>query len=315
MISVFLGAGFSLLGGVPLASQLFDKQPLVDVISRESLIESVLGGWWDWNHQKGGTPEEYLAYLEATPGKHWFAAVRYVALVVTLGMHRVSIGGQRPTITHHSLNLAPRIKEHEDFWTTIFRRTTDVCVLTTNYDILAERGLRLKPKPQIPRPGFHYGEGPEKLKGRLSGIFHSRSLNAEGTVPLLKLHGSVSWSLSGNRIDRYHDCRPAIRGDAAIIAPVTEKSVPSVFQPIWDHAASVLAKSDTWIIVGYSFPEYDEAVGKLFQSAAKHGTRVHIMNPDPKAFHRARSLFKEAEVLSHQGIPEALDDLPNILGN
>ena len=315
MISVFLGAGFSLLGGVPLASQLFDKQPIVDVISRENLIERVLGGWEDWNNQKGGTPEEYLAYLGANPGKHWFTAVRYVALVVTLGMHRVSIGNQRPTVTHHSLNLAPRIEEHEDFWTAIFRRTTDVCVLTTNYDILAERGLRLKPKPRIPRPGFHYGDGPEKLKGGLPGIFHSRSLNTEGTIPLLKLHGSVSWSLSGNKIDRYHDCRPAIRGDAAIIAPVTEKSVPSVFQPIWDHAASALAKSDTWIIVGYSFPEYDEAISKLFKSTTKHGTRIHIMNPDPKAFHRAQSLFKEADVLSHQGIPEGLDDLPDILGN
>ena len=315
MISVFLGAGFSLLGGVPLASQLFDEQPLVDVISRENLIECVLGGWEDWKHQKGGTPEEYLAYLEANPGKHWFTAVKYVALVVTLGMRRVSIGGQRPTVTHHSLNLAPRIEEHEDFWTAIFRRTTDVCVLTTNYDILAERGLRLKPRPRIPRPGFHYEDGPEKLKGGLSGIFHSRLLNAEGTVPLLKLHGSVSWSLNGNRIDRYHDCRPAIRGDAAIIAPVTEKSVPSVFQPIWDHAASALAKSDIWIIVGYSFPEYDITINKLFQSTAKHGTRVHIMNPDPEAFRRAESLLPDSDVRPHSGIPEALYDLPNILGD
>ena len=65
MISVFLGAGFSSLGGVPLASQLFDEQPLVDAISRQRLIGRVLDGWDNWHHRTGGTPEEYLVYLKA----------------------------------------------------------------------------------------------------------------------------------------------------------------------------------------------------------------------------------------------------------
>jgi hypothetical protein len=34
VLSIFLGAGFSILGGVPLASQLFDQELNVDVISR-----------------------------------------------------------------------------------------------------------------------------------------------------------------------------------------------------------------------------------------------------------------------------------------
>lgn len=42
MITVFLGAGFSGLGGVPLASQLFDEQPQVDTISRQALVSRVL---------------------------------------------------------------------------------------------------------------------------------------------------------------------------------------------------------------------------------------------------------------------------------
>ena len=320
MIVVFLGAGFSSLGGVPLASQLFDLQPLADIISRQDLIERVMGGWEEWNNQKSGTPEEYLAYLEATPGKHWFNAVKYVALAITLSMHRVriSVSGQRPRITHHSLNLVSGIKTHEDFWTAIFRQTTNVCVLTTNYDILAERGLRTKPRPRLPRPGFHYGTGPEQLKGGgYPGVVHTISLNAKGTIPLLKLHGSVSWSLGRDGIERYHDCRPAIsiRGNPAIIAPVSEKRIPSMFKPIWDRAESALSKSNIWIVVGYSFPEYDMAIKKLFQSTVSSRTRIHIMDPDSEVSRRVQSLLPAAKVFSHSGLPDALDDLPDILGN
>ena len=320
MVSVFLGAGFSLLGGVPLASQLFYEQPLVDVISRQRLIECVLDGWENWHSRMGGTPEQYLAYLKENSYKQWDDAIWYVALVITLSMPNVGVVGigyrQNPTITRHTLNRTPGIKEHEDFWTAIFRRTTDICVLTTNYDILAEQGLRMEPRPRLPRPGFHYGDGSEQLEGRgYPGVFASKPPNTKGKVPLLKLHGSVSWSLSGNRINRYHDCRPAIRGDAAIIAPVTEKSVPSMFQPIWNHAASALNKSNTLIIVGYSFPEYDVAISKLFQSTVNRGTRVHIMNPDPKVFRKVQSLLPDTDVFSHSGIPDALDDLPDILEN
>lgn len=314
MISIFLGAGFSVLGGVPLASELFDIRSQADVILRKHLIERVLYGWERWHHKTGGTPEEYLAHLEANTGKQWLDAVWYIALTVTLCMPRVRISGQRPSITHHTLNLTSRIQEHEDFWTVIFSETTNVAVLTTNYDVLAERGLRLTPRPRLPRPGFHYGYGLEQLKGRgFTGVFRSRQPIAEGTVPLLKLHGSVSWALEKNRINRYHDCRPAIRGDAAIIAPVTEKSVPPPFQHIWDHAASVLTESDIWVIVGYSFPEYDQAINKLFRSNASHGPRVHILNPDPDVAHRVQKLLRGSNVYSHQGIPEALDDLPGIL--
>ena len=45
MASVFLGAGFSTLGGVSLASQLFYKLPTADVTLSVDLIERVLNGW------------------------------------------------------------------------------------------------------------------------------------------------------------------------------------------------------------------------------------------------------------------------------
>ena len=314
MITVFLGAGFSLLGGVPLASQLFDEEPYVDTISRAKLIERVRDGWERWYEQTRGTPEEYLTQLEAWGGQQWRDAVWYVALVVTLGMRGVRVAGQRPTITHHSVSLANNIPEQEQFWSILFGKTTDACVITTNYDILAERGLRLKSKPRLPRPGFQYGDGPVQFSGGSHpGVFHSRLPVAEGTVPILKLHGSVSWSVGKGGIERHHDCRPAIRGNPAIIAPANEKRIPSLFQEIWDKAAAALATSQVWIIVGYSFPECDEAVNSLFRSNALHEPKVHVFNPDATAARRLSDNIPNADVRSHAGLPEALYDLPEIL--
>ena len=315
MISIFLGAGFSAIGGVPLASELFAIRPPADVILREHLIERVLDGWEYWHDKTCGTPEEYLAYLETSTGRQWLDAVWYVALTVTLSMPRVRVRGQKPTITHHTLNLTSNIHAHEVFWTSVFTQTTDVAVLTTNYDILAERGLRLTPRPRLPRLGFHYGNGPELLEGRgYPGVFRSQPPVVGGTVPLLKLHGSISWAFGNNGIKRYHDCRPAIRGDAAIIAPVTEKNVPPAFKPIWEFAALALTKSDIWIVVGYSFPEYDLAINDLFRSNASHEPRIHVLNPDPDVANRVQKLLPASKVYSHDGIPNALGELPGMLG-
>lgn len=316
VISVFLGAGFSILGGVPLASQLFDEEPRVGTVSRAKLVERVRDGWKRWHARTQGGPEEYLTHLEALGGQQWRDAVWYVALVVTLGMRGVRVSGQRPTLTHHSIGLANNIPEQEEFWRVLFSKTSNVCVMTTNYDVLAERGLRLTPKPRLHRPGFHYGDGPEELTGGSHpGIFHSPPPAAEGTVPILKLHGSVSWSIGRNGIERYHDCRPAIRGNPAIIAPACEKKIPSLFQDIWDKAAATLAASNVWIIVGYSFPKYDEAINALFRSNALHQPKVHVLNPDASAARRLSGILPGVDVHPHAGLPEALYDLPEILSS
>lgn len=302
------------MGGVPLASQLFDRQPNVDVISRQRLIERVLQGWNKWHALTGQTPEQYLSVLESNGGQQWHDATWYVALVIALRMGRVELVGMSPKITRHNINRTSGVTAHEQFWTTIFSCTEDVSVITTNYDVLIERGLRHKPRPRVPRPGFHYGCGPEQLEGGgYPSYAHIQRIRVEGRIPLLKLHGSVSWSIKGDRIIRYHDCRPAIRGDAAIIAPITEKSVPKIFQPVWDCAASTLTNSDNWIIVGYSFPPYDLAVSELFRSSATRGVRVHVLNPDPAVADRVSALLPNAIVEWYRGLPDALTELPKIL--
>ena len=313
MITVFLGAGFSTVAGLPLASELFSDQPYTDILLREHMVQRVLNGWDDWQDRRGGTPEQYLTHLERLGNRQWREAVWYVALSLTLQTPGVRFSGAKPSIIGHSMALTTTSVSHELFWNAIFCHTENVTVLTTNYDVLVERALRPEPKPSLRRPGFHYGNGTEVLKGSVSGIFHRRSIETLGSIPLLKLHGSVSWAYGNGGIDHYHDCRPAIRGDAVIIAPATEKSVPPLFRPTWRRAAEALRQSNKWIVVGYSFPEYDETIRELFCSNAAHNPDVHILNPDFNVVKNVQTMLPNARVLLHQGLPDSIVDIPMIV--
>ena len=315
MVVVFLGAGFSFVGGVPLASELFDEKPDVDRIVREQLVGRVLCGWRDWHKKTGGTPEQYLCHLENDPRQEQRRDAQwYVALNVTLHTPGVQIGGSMPGIYYHSLELCCSVEDHNQIWTEIFQRTGDVTVITTNYDLLAEQGLRPRPTPRSVRPGFNYGEGPEQLKGSVPGIFHNKKvIDVEGSVPILKLHGSVSWAITNHGIDRFHDCRPAIKGSAAIIAPMTEKSIPVAFQEIWQKSEESLCEAAIWIIVGYSFSEYNQEINCLLKRSSKHGPRVHILNPDKSVAPKVQRLLTNAEIHAHPGLPVALSEIPSML--
>jgi hypothetical protein len=312
MIIIFLGAGFSCIAGVPLARQLLDAEPRVDRMTRERLVQRVLANWSKWHEKTGGQPEEYLAELQVAPGRAWHDAVWYVGLVIALHMGRIEYVGGKLTITRHNLDRTTGIPEHEEFWSIIFRRSDDVAVLTTNYDVLAERGLRHRPRPRVPRPGFHYGFGPEDLAGGgYPSYTHIQKISTSGCVPLLKLHGSISWSSKGQELIKYHDCRPAIRGNPAIVAPVTTKTLPAYLKRTWELAAELLAEANTWVIVGYSLPQYDQLVRQLLSSSFRK-QNVHVFDPDPVVGERFSFLLQTGALTPHPGLPEGLVDLAGI---
>ena len=302
------------VGGGPLASRLFDRRPEVDKVTRERLVERVHMRWAAWRAQHAGQPEEYLAYLEGRGGPQRDEAVWYVGLTVALATACVEPVGMRWTITKHNINRTTGIPTHEEFWSCIFRQTSEVVVVTTNYDILAERGLRHEPRPRVPRPGFHYGAGPEALAGGgYPSYAHIKRISAEGRVALLKLHGSVSWSVRAGHLVRYYDCRPALRGDPAIVAPATTKSLAPALVPMWEAAAGALACSGAWVIVGYSLPPYDLLVRDLLRGSSSHHPDVHVFNPDPEAARRCASCMPSATVHCHPGLPEGLTQLDDVM--
>lgn len=314
MLAVFLGAGFSYVGGVPLAFQLFDYKPDVDRITRQRLIERVISEWEKWHEGTGGQPEEYLAFLQKHGGRKWLDAIWYVSLVVALEMGRVEYVGRNRTITRRNINRTTQIEAHESFWSIIFRQTYKVGVITTNYDVLPERGLRHEPRPRVPRPGFHYGDGTENLAGGgYPSYAHIQKITISGSVPILKLHGSVSWSFREGKLIHYHDCRPAIRGDAAIVAPVTSKTLPKYLNGVWEQAAEVLSSSATWIVVGYSLPEYDLLVRQLLAENSAHQPEIHVFDPNSDVSSKYKALLPTATIQVHPGLSNGLDALESIV--
>jgi hypothetical protein len=229
-------------------------------------------------------------------------------------MGRVRLVGRRPTIVKHYINCTSGIAAHEDFWSAIFRHTRDVTVITTNYDILAERGLRVEPRPRVFRPGFNYGNGAEILAGGgFPSYSHLRPLILGGTVPLLKLHGSISWSIENSALVRFHDCRPAIKGNAAIVAPVTNKNLPKYLQHTWKQAANALSVSHTWLVIGYSLPSYDRGVRSLLQGNSKHRPNVLVFDPNPLVVSRYTDILDPSTVHGHDGLPNAIATIEQIV--
>ena len=101
-VAVILGAGFSAVAGVPLASELFDRRPEVDRVVREQLVERVTYEWDIWHARTSGAPEEYLAELAGGGGRRWRDAVWYVSLAIASAMGELRwIGGQLRLAGHH----------------------------------------------------------------------------------------------------------------------------------------------------------------------------------------------------------------------
>lgn len=307
--TIFLGAGFSRVAGVPLAAELFRDEPAVDRIVRQQLVRAVQARWLAWHGRTRRTPEEYLAELEADGGLAWREAVWYASLVIAMPMGTLRRIGNQPHLTVTKQNIdRTSVPIHERFWTAIFSRTAAVTVVTTNYDILAERGMRHCPRPRVPRPGFNYGEGHESLAGGgYPSYAHIQRIVAGGDVPLLKLHGSISWAARNGNLVKYHDCRPAIRGDALIVAPVRGKHPPRLLDPIWARARAAMSRADRVLVVGYSLPEYDDQVIELLRSSPSTCT-FHLLDPAPALDARYESTLERATV-QHPALPDGISEL------
>ena len=106
-------------------------------------------------------------------------------------------------------------------------------LLTTNYDLLVEYALGTKE--------MNYGMRGEVLTGR--GPYPvsqwANPVTLTGSVSVAKMHGSVSWDENA----RYTDGRRGLTGDALIIAPTPEKSMPDSLRDVWDLAARILGRA------------------------------------------------------------------------
>lgn len=165
------------------------------------------------------------------------------------------------------------------------------------------------------RPGCYYGglSLPQKIKKPEDPFYRQKNLMLEGTIPLYKLHGSLSWSFEWQHLVLYADARPAFRQQnvCAIIPPVPEKQALSWLQPIWDAAEASLCEARTWIVCGYSLPDYDLLIRAILQRAGKgQCTTVYVLDPAAEQIReRWQAVTPHAQVIPLPGLPHGTDDL------
>ena len=314
-VAAILGAGFSHVAGLPLARDLLSGDVYVPSRAAERRWAAVLEDFERWkDHHPGEGPEQYLGHLfRARWGREaalWPSAVELV--VATVATPRspgdVLVAGPRYSSL---ITRSYHCSAHHDLWQLLLTRTSLIGVVTSNWDLLAERGLRHQ--PVAGKPGCHYGGFPlpQLLEGRGSQFQASGTqerVRLTGGVPVYKLHGSINWVHTQDNVVMDVDARAAFRSNTtcAIIPPVPEKETPAWLAPIWQAAERCLREADDWLVCGYSLPPYDVATRDMLRRAASGDPkRILLMSPNSgELAERWQEIAVSSSVLPLSGLPE-----------
>lgn len=167
------------------------------------------------------------------------------------------------------------------------------CIVTTNWDTLAERIL-LRDGRWHPSDGYGFHVDLHEYDGLTKGD----SINAPpSNVNILKLHGSVGWYKTCDEkpyldarqfLDRFveldgacDDADPRLgpNEDAVMIYPSYLKQLNNArLLSVWEKASAVLHEATKITIVGYSLPKADVAVRSLLLPIRKK-SNIKIVSP------------------------------------
>jgi SIR2-like domain len=318
--ALILGAGWSHVAGLPLTGGLFDRLAISMPGGNRLQYELVLEAyrvWSELNPQRNA--EEFLAdvfdarvpmpascervefsYLapvvqrRPTPADlpatvPWEWAVQAVQLRLAEPVWRrgpSQFDHNSSSLRYRAVLLSrPACRAHAAFWRAL-RTGFDVCgVVTTNYDLCAERAMRDRRARGADAFAFRYAAFDGAVRPVNSPYERERAkpTTPRGEIPLAKLHGSLNWSEENDELVIYPDFRPVWRrgGTAAIVPPLPEKRVPAWLVPVWSAAGGMLRRARRWIVVGYSLPPYDLAVRRLLAEASADGALESILLVDP----------------------------------
>lgn len=303
-VALFLGAGFAVAGGLPATSGLMDGHIWVVSDEQGRRIEEVLTSWDAWRVRNGDDISTFLhsAYLGQVPTAAanmlpgatlpWPWVAQYLA--ARLSEHTTGARGGSSPRNFERLTTPSRVGAHRRLLEGLSTESL-LGVVTSNYDLLAERVLRPRPIRGWPITGFHYAGLPRPQIAHGTPLpwpqrDGSRPATVEliGKVPLAKLHGSLNWELWGDRnnvapgLKVWQDLRRSYRLDAtpAIVAPIPETTPPRWLDPVWAEACRILRAAQTWVVVGYSLPDYDVAIRNLLLEAWRD---QHVVIRDPLA--------------------------------
>jgi hypothetical protein len=331
-VALIVGAGWSAAAGYPLAKDLLTGPILTASKQADKRSKSVRNAFVAWSDRvPNGLSEQFLAdvargrvvlpeegqkrLFEVGPTPlPWSWVVEYVQLRLATAALPQSLQGLRPSRPiyyerrYNDSIWGQPSPPHGSFTTALLTTARLVGVITLNYDLTCERALH--PCPCRRAPGFFYDGLVEPRVARTET--HASELFApgmvwrgEGTVPLVKLHGSLNWHVQNDQLLVFQDARLAFRagGTAAIVAPVPEKAPPPWLAGAWRAARAVLSSATRWVVVGYSLPAYDRAVFDLLHSTAADVQRVELHDPAATALRdRWQAVALDADVIPFPGL-------------
>ena len=135
----------------------------------------------------------------------------------------------------------------------------------------------------------------------------------KGTIPLIKLHGSIHWEEAGRakgfRLSGVHLPSETKNRFSVVNVPQNPYLIPPVAAKIdiqkgplrarWYSAVDQLHDAKSWIIWGYSFPVTDTISQVLFRTALARNKKkkpVFVINPDHSVAGRVQEVCKKVSV-------------------
>jgi hypothetical protein len=248
-IATLLGAGFSKWScNLPLVNELFDFNVHSDNDAEEQRVTRLKTTYQLWRKShRNEHNEAFIRFAQYPSGQfnlvNWYITRRLTEpFIVVSGRRRTwYINSYRPK-HHKGIDRARRMIE---LLNTV-KNVEQLGLITTNYDMVAEYALG-------PR-AFNYGIPDEQIG--FTPYPYTHPLYLTGSLKILKLHGSISWSEEA----KFPDLRCGLTGKCLIVPPVTEKKVPKLLKPQWTLARKILAKCEVLVVFGFSFNEFDVAL-------------------------------------------------------
>jgi hypothetical protein len=290
---LFFGAGFSKwAANLPTAAELFDFNIEPWGLREGKRLEDIkkIKDLWDIENPNGN-PEEFIRELiesgsEESKLIHWYICRRLADPFIWVDHYTSGSKRHVLMIDEYRKYDIQGVKEAQRFIEPLLNASLEG-IITTNYDLLIEYALGTK--------RFNYGRRGSVLHGR--GAYPvSTWLNPvilKGSLPLIKLHGSISLTDEGYCTDG----RGGITGEAMIIPPTQNKEVMDFVTQEWEYAGEILAKFQTIVFFGFAFNKYDQSILSLFERTGKRTKKIILINRNPVIQQHAQAIWPSAEVI------------------
>lgn len=288
MITLLLGAGFSKWAfNLPLVDHIFDFDISTTNEQESRKLELLESDWSKWRSKNlEGTPEKFI-YWSIYKSSHrrsriiWYVNRRLTEPFMT----RISGSYTAAMFDERVVRENEQIIKIKKFLLSIVHFKLNG-IITCNYDTIIECALGTS--------GFNYGIPSEQLYGRgLNPQFpwQNAHVRVSGEIPLLKLHGSLSWDSAV----KYTSGKPGRAGNALIVPPAPEKEPPAELADIWSYAAKVLGRSECLIVFGFGFNPYDVALLEFLRINGAKLNKVLLIDPYPN-IDAAKALWSTSEI-------------------